>query len=74
MEISLAVIAELFSLPSGQDQCLRYPFWAWAYKVPTLPHRKVQLSAGKEEGSSLTPSQVSVLHSALKKAACVMVG
>lgn len=41
-EMSLTVTAELFSLPSGQGQCLGDPIWAWAHKIPTLPHRKVQ--------------------------------
>ena len=42
VEMSLAVIAELFSLSSEQGHCLGDPFWARARKAPTLPRRKVQ--------------------------------
>lgn len=42
MEMSLAVIAELFNISSEQGQCLGAAFWAQAHKAPTLTCRKVQ--------------------------------
>lgn len=66
MEMSLAVMAELFSLSSEQGQCLGDPFWAWARKAPTLSRRKVQFEC-------LARKRI-ILHAALKKAACGMVG
>lgn len=69
MEVSLAVTAELFRLSSEQGRCLGDPFWAWAHKAPTLPRRKVQ-------SECLARRRIldRILHAALKKAACGMVG
>lgn len=42
MEMSLTVIAELFSISSEQGQCLGDAFWAKEHKAPTLTCRNLQ--------------------------------